>query len=220
MNQSVKIKKSVFWLSLVSLIFAVLQSSVFFMDLKYTSPGPSPVLTFRLPTLAGFISFLLEIAIPTLWFIYVFKFHGSNNGRWFLPVIFGLIAFNELYGSNFNFLLRKIESIEFFFHINNIRVLVFAVAFILAAISAVKGAHQKLFFIIASSVGLLVVLLHLVNSINSLVFIFTHGLHVFSVASPAWLLAKATLYISLLLFSLKSLKSEANKQITENEPNI
>lgn len=158
MNSLVK-KKSGFViriLSIIALVCMALRSVWFFFDDYEIINGKLVYkLTFRFPDFMDLISLLLSIVPLVLFVLYIFKCHGKLKATVLVPIIFGVLAFEILFGILFKILLGAYDGRSLALMLNLILDLIWLLGLVVCIISALKGFDKKIYVIIVISVCLL-----------------------------------------------------------------
>ncbi len=191
--------KTIKALSVIALIFAIFNGLSYFIVYTYGSHWQDgPELHFYLPSLSQIFSMLIMIAPYILLVIYLFKFHEQNKATAIVPVVFGLVAFGELF---------NIINIIIGYYYSNVLDAILSsallITFALATYSALNGLSNKLFVLIPTSIGLLVTLVDVIYSIQNTIYFIEEGMEFFIFTYFAYVASSVLLYITLLLFGMK-----------------
>lgn len=130
------------------------------------------------------ISVLIELAIYILFAIYVFVFYNKQKGAILFPIVFGLIAFYNLYGFIYN-ALNSPYAIGYY-----LPTAIIAVAYILVTIISLKGFP---------SIKITVILILLGICADVFAFLLMPGIF----ENILCTISRIVLYVALLLLVLK-----------------
>lgn len=201
-QRTLKYKKLILLLSIISLIFTVLGCTTYFLDYigHFRNNDILYELAFHFPSVFELISFLLYIAPCVLFLLYIIKFYNELKAAAIIPLIFGLIAVTPL-----TFYIREIILYKHNIYLGNLRYdIPIIVTFSLAAISALKGFSKKIFLIIAIMAGLIVEFAVTINMFKNISWFIENGLYYSIFTRSSYIIGTITFYIALLLFDLNN----------------
>lgn len=201
-NQRVlKCKNAIITLSLIAIVFAVLNSLVYFVyygegywDGRYHSG-----IQFRTPSTISLIYVILSIAPKVLLPIYASFFFEKRKATFMVPVMFGSIAAAALLSLVNGFMVSY--GLNFYNLVINF---VTMITFTLATVSAFKGLSNKVFIIIPTVLGLACSVVSMISVYYSIGFHLENELYVFILTGIAGIIASVTFNIALLLFGVRN----------------
>ena len=203
-NQSLKNKKTIVILSLVSLICTALSCIeyfvVYYKDMYMTYYKPS----IEFPGLFSLLCLLTTLAPCILMVLYILKFHGNFKVTAFLlnkmavPTIFILIAISHIFCIFYGIYYEYYSSIDITSD------LAVAVAFALVAHSASKGFPRKISLVIASVGGSLISFMSLFTILQDIGGYLEDKVYLYIFTGITGIVGAITLYTALLLFGLSN----------------
>ncbi len=183
-------------LSIIALVCTVLSriSYFFYYDSENINGKWVYELTFRFPDFLPLIFLLVSIAPFILFVIYILRFHNELKATVLIPIIFGLLPINFIFGGYGRGLLFWI-----------IELLILG-ACVLAVISALKGLNKKLFVIIPMSLCLLYNVLSIISIrfFQQLDWYIEDSMYLYVFTLPLDIIGSTLFCISLLLFGVKN----------------
>ncbi|MBQ2704844.1 MAG: hypothetical protein IJF58_04790 [Clostridia bacterium] len=217
-TKEMQFKKTIFGLSLVSLVFVILTLSKYFLGLNSFQGTIYP--RFHITDI---FSVIFNFAPHALWLIYIIKFRGETKESFMLPILFGLIGFKPfltlpLYFQN--------DDVKLVFSFGTVISFVVGILFILAAVDALKGFNNKFYLTIAAAIQLLVTLCAIVVWSFSAKYYIENKIWFLLLPSIAQNLSNFALYGAMFLFGLKNIlpiifaSKKASTDFAENKPNI
>lgn len=190
-KRSLKFKKPIIILSVLSLVFTVLGQLRYFIfelwagedsyEYIFYIPADTPLL----------ILVALDIALCVLLTLYVLVFYKTFKSPKFMFIFLGLVASRELYG------ICKFGGTV----LDKIMTILIIITFALATIEALKKSSKKVFLIVATIAGLIPESLYLIYYFIDISWYIDTKLYAFTI--PACILGKITFYVALLLFGLQ-----------------
>ncbi len=206
MNSNISIKRTptlkcgvaIKLLSIIALVCTVLSRiSYFFYYDSFADINGKWVdeLTFGFPSFPNLIFLLVSIAPFILFVIYIFRFHNELKATVLIPIIFGLLPINFLFGDSI------------YIYSNYVIILIgllISGACVLAVISTLKGFNKKLFVIIPMSLCLLCNALSIICFLGGMEYYIEKSMYLYVFTSPLDIIGSTLLYISLLLFGVKN----------------
>jgi hypothetical protein len=200
-SNSLKWGSAIKLFSIIALICTTLSCMSYFFHFDYDDKLAFSLTNIDLTNILLLIlALILTMSPVVLLVLYIFKFHNKLKATFIIPIIFGIFVLNPLSNSfikyTFNMLLPDT--------IYSILDLITIVCSILAAISALKGFNKKIFIIIAMVVCLLYELFSLLETITFIKYYLEYSLELFMITEPLKIIGEISLYVALLLFSLKN----------------
>ena len=200
MNSKVKFrfKTPVIILSLVALVFRLIGSISYFVNYNYISYGEYEM-NIAFPSFLQLISFIIALTPIILFLIYIIKFHENFKATFFVPAVFGLIAFSPIY----NMIANLIRG--YGFYLSNLTAnLLIIIPFVLATISALKGLSKKNLTIIAFVINFLVCAISIIAVFSNIGYYLRSEQYIYLITSPCGTLGTILFYLSLFLFAINN----------------
>ncbi len=196
-------------LSIIALICTVLSCAGYFFYYPSYELAVRPSYFWDLEDI---LSFILGLAPVVLLVIYLFKFHSKLKATVLIPIIFSIFVLCAIDDVLYLSLHMDISTVYFTYYIsflpygiNCILPMAGLVCSILAVISALKGFNKKIFIIISMSLLLLCeTLISFEIFIYDIEALIEHSLYLYILTTPLHSIGRISLYITLLLFGLKS----------------
>lgn len=193
-KENFKLKTPIIILSIVALVFRIINSITYFVDYDYIKYGEYEINTV-FPPFVSLISLIIGLAPIVLFLVYIFKFHKDFKAAICVPIVFGLIAFNPIY----NIISNLIMGYGFYFEY-----LISSAPFVLAIISALKGFSKKSLTIIAFSVSFIICVFSIISMFLNIGYYLSNELYIILIPSLCGILGTISFYISLFLFAMNN----------------
>ncbi len=197
-QSSIKQSKPIFYLTFISLICEILGSITYFISYSYSSDGQYKI-SVVFPSVISLFYLALGLAPVILLFLYIIKYGNNQKYAGVIPAIYGLIALPPL--------LALITQIIGGYGLNVLSVIMYialVVSFGLATLFALKGLGNKVYSIIASVVGFIVVEINMITLFSNLGFYVEVKMFLYIITNPINAISSITLFAALLVFALNN----------------
>ena len=214
MNRKIKCNSPITILGFISLICTVFSCITYFLYYDYNYE-----LAFYFPSIISILFLLLDLAPCVLLLLYIMKFHGQYKGTVLYPIVCGLIAGYPLLSTIWNVVYVRGYGLDWSDILISLAIIV---PFTLLTINATKGLNKKVYTIVATSIGLVLQLIPVIDIFHYMNWYIEQEMYLYLFTNSMSIIGTAALYIALLLFGLNnripalvSLSPEKERQKTE-----